>query len=120
MAGFASAADVSVVEEIACKVNGDIITRTELEHDRKDAETVFRQQGLLGESVSSRPSVLSGRRTGLRDRIDRLLLIQKGKELDIKVDADLNKQLAEIQRKSNIADPEKFQQFVHDQLSEPF
>jgi peptidyl-prolyl cis-trans isomerase SurA len=118
MSGFASAADVTVVEEIVCKVNGDIISRTELAHDRKDAETVFRQQGLLGERLQQ--AVETRAKDGLRDRIDRLLLIQKGKELDIKVDADLNKQLAEIQRKSNIADPEKFQQFVHDQLGEPF
>ncbi len=107
-----------MVEEIVCKVNGDIISRTELERDRRDAEGFLRQQGLAGDRL--RQAVEDKAKDGLRDRIDHLLLIQKGKELDIKVDADLAKQIAEIQRKANIADPEKFQQFVHDQLGEPF
>jgi len=118
MAGLASAAEVSVVEEIVCKVNGDIIARTELEHDRRDAEALFRQQGMIGDRL--RQAVEARAKDGLRDRIDHLLLIQKGKELDIKVDTDLARQLADIQRKAGIADPEKFQQFVHDQLGEPY
>ena len=117
-AGFASAADVSVVEEIVCKVNGDIITRTELERDRKDTEAQLRQQGLVGNRLKE--AVDGAARNGLRERIDRLLLVQKGKELDIKVDADVAKQIADIQRRANIADPEKFHQFVHDQLGQSF
>ena len=38
-------ADVSVMEEIVCKVNGDIITRTELERDRRNFETDYKKQG---------------------------------------------------------------------------
>ena len=49
-----------------------------------------------------------------------LLLIQKGKELDLKVDGEVAKQLADIQRRSGIADPEKFQQFVHEQTGMPY
>jgi len=57
---------------------------------------------------------------GLRDRVDRLLLVQKGKELNLKVESDVNKQLAVIQRRSQIADPEKFQQFVREQLGQSY
>src|ERR1043166_5392499 len=109
--GFANAADVSVMEEIVCKVNGDIITRTELESE-------FRQQGLTGSRLQD--AVNSRAKDLLRDRIDRLLLISKGKELDVKVDPDVAKRLAEIQRKAGIADPEKFQQFVREQTGMPF
>jgi parvulin-like peptidyl-prolyl isomerase len=47
-------------------------------------------------------------------------LIQKAKELNYKVDTDVNKELAEIQKnaaagKPELADPEKFQQFVREQ-----
>ena len=120
LAGFAIAADipVSVVEEIVCKVNGDIITRTELEHDRKDAEAELRRQGLIGNRLKEATDAAA--RNLLRERIDRLLLIQKAKELDVKVDADLNKQLRDIQRKANIADPDKFHEFVRAQTNMPF
>ncbi len=50
----------------------------------------------------------------LRDRIDQLLLVQKAKELDIKVDQDLSKQIAQLQLKSGITDPDKFQQWVRE------
>ena len=38
---LAVAADVKVVEEIAAKVNGDIITRGELDQSRRDLEAAF-------------------------------------------------------------------------------
>src|SRR5262249_39855527 len=112
------AADVAVVEEIVCKVNGDIITRTELEKDRRDAEAEFRRENLTGRALQD--AVNNVTRNLLRDRIDRLLLVQKGKELDIKIDTDVSKQLAEIQRRSGISDPEKFQQYVREQTGAPY
>lgn len=120
IAGFANAADipVSLVEEIVCKVNGDIISRTELQKDRKDAEAALRRQGLAGDRLKE--AVDNAAKNLLRERIDQLLLVQKGKELDLKVDADVNKQLADIQLRAKIADPEKFQQFIHDQLGMPY
>lgn len=111
-------AAVDVMDEIVCKVNGEIITRSELERDRKALEAELKRQGLTGarleEAMQKKfPDIL-------RDRIDTLLLVQKGKELDVKVDADLNKQFAEFQRRSNIADPEKFQEFVREQTGMPY
>src|SRR5580704_14347855 len=88
----AFAADVTVVEEIVCKVNGDIITRGELEKDRRDLENEFRQQGLTGRPLQE--AVAAKSRDVLRERIDRLLLVQVGKEIDVKIDADLAKQMA--------------------------
>lgn len=113
-ATLASAADVAVVEEIVCKVNGDIITRSELEKDRRDAEAELRTQGLTGRALQE--AVDGASRNLLRGRIDRLLLVQKGKELDLKVDGEVTKKMADAQRRSGIADPEKFQQFVHEQV----
>src|SRR5205085_950733 len=113
-----SFAAVEVLDEIVCKVNGDIITRTDLEHDRKMWEENFRQQGLTGarlqEAVKKKMPDL------LRDRIDSLLLVAKAKEMDLKVDSELNKQIAEIQRRSGLADPEKFQAFVREKMGMPY
>jgi peptidyl-prolyl cis-trans isomerase SurA len=122
VAGFVGsnifAADVTVVEEIVCKVNGDIVTRSELERDRKDAENEFRRQGLVGRNLQE--AVTNATRDLLARRIDELLLVQKGKELEIKVDGDLTKQIANIQRQSGIADPQKFQEYVHEQTGMPY
>ena len=118
LAGFAICADVAVVEEIVCKVNGDIITRSELEKDRRDAEAEFRRENLTGRALQD--AVAATTRNLLRDRIDHLLLVQKGKELDLKVDNEVAKQVADLQRKSGIADPEKFQQLVREQTGMSF
>jgi parvulin-like peptidyl-prolyl isomerase len=115
--------EVKIMEEIVCKVNGEIITRTELERDRGHVFDDFRKQGLSGgrleEAVNVRVKDL------LRDRIDNLLLVSKGKELNLNVDSDVNKQVADIQRRAvaqdkTLADPEKFQQFVREQTGQSY
>src|SRR6266852_7408789 len=116
--GAAFAADVSVVEEIICKVNSDIVTRNELERSRKQLEADLRQQGLNG--VRLQEAVKEASKNILRERIDQLLLVQRAKELNIKVDAEVTKQLADVQRNTKIADPEKFQQLVREQTGMPF
>jgi peptidyl-prolyl cis-trans isomerase SurA len=115
---MASAADVTVVEEIVCKVNSSIVTRTDLDHDRRDAEAELRHQGLSGRSLQD--TIELAMKGALRQRIDRLLLIQKAKELDVKVDNEVAKQMANIQRNTGIADPEKFQAYVKEQRGMPF
>jgi parvulin-like peptidyl-prolyl isomerase len=111
-------ADVTLMEEIICKVNGDIITRGEMAHEKKMLESELRQQGLSGARLNEALNEAS--KNLLREKIDQLLLVQKGKELDIKVDTELNKQMLEIQRNSKIVDPEKFQEYVHQMTGEPY
>jgi len=117
------AADVNVMEEIVCKVNGDIITRTELARDRKALEADLKQQNLTGARMDE--TLKTYATNLLRERIDKLLLQQKGKELNLNVDTDVNKQLADIQKRAAaanpaVAEPEKFQQFVREQTGMPF
>jgi peptidyl-prolyl cis-trans isomerase SurA len=116
-------AEVKVVEEIVCKVNGDIITKTELERDRARVTEELRRQGLSGGRLAD--AVNTQVKDLLRDRIDNLLLISRGKELQLNVDSDVNRQLADIQRKSvtqdkSLADPEKFQAFVKQQTGQSY
>jgi peptidyl-prolyl cis-trans isomerase SurA len=110
--------DITLMEEIICKVNGDIITRGEMTHDKKMLETEMRQQGLTGARLNE--ALAENSRNILREKIDQLLLVQKAKELDIKVDSELNKQILDIQRNTKIVDPEKFQEYVHQQIGVPF
>lgn len=118
LAVAAYGADVTLMEEIICKVNGDIITRGEMIRDRKMLESELRQQGLTGARLNE--AVNDAARNILREHIDQLLLVQKGKELDIKVDTELNKQILDIQRTTKIVDPDKFQEYVHQQTGVPF
>jgi parvulin-like peptidyl-prolyl isomerase len=112
------AARVDTIDEIVCKVNGDIITRNDLDHDRKQLEEAIRRESITGPRAQE---LLNARLADLlRDRIDRLLMVQKAKELDLKVDSELNKRMADLQRRSGIADPQKFQDWVKEQAGMPY
>jgi parvulin-like peptidyl-prolyl isomerase len=107
-----AADNVKVVEEIAAKVNGDIITRGELAKKRQDIEAEAKRQGLTGARLQQAVQEFSA--NALRDEIDTLLLVQKGKDLNISVDADVTRRLAEIQVQQKISDPDKFQAFIRE------
>jgi parvulin-like peptidyl-prolyl isomerase len=110
--------NVKVVEEIAAKVNGDIITRGELEKKRLDIEAEAKRQGLSGARLQD--AVKEAHADVLRKEIDTLLLVQKGKDLNINVDPDVTRRLAEIQVQQKISDPDKFQQFIREQTGMTF
>src|SRR5215471_4775877 len=112
------AARVDTIDEIVCKVNGDIITRNDLEHDRRLLEEEIKRQNITG---SRAQEIINAKLADLlRDRIDRLLMVQKAKEMDLKVDTELNKRMADLQRRSGIADPQKFQDWVKEQAGVPY
>ena len=112
----ASAADnitVHVVEEIAAKVNGDIITRGDLERKRAEVEAEAKRQGINGAKLAE--VVNEEASNALREKIDTLLLVQKGKDLSISVDGEVTRRLAEIQVQQKISDPDKFHEFLAQQ-----
>ena len=113
------AAEISVVDEIIAKVNGDIITRSDYERSKLGVEAGMKQQSnYTGARLLQ--AIEDAQKNVLRDRIDQLLLISRAKELSVNVDAEVNKQLAEIQRNSKIADPEKFQEFVRQETGSTY
>jgi parvulin-like peptidyl-prolyl isomerase len=116
--GSLFAADLALVEEIVAKCNGDIITRGDLDHSRKQLIEALRHEGLTGPPMEQ--ALQEQEKNLLRDRIDQLLLVQKGKDLNINVDSEVAKRLAQIQKDSAIADPEKFQDWVKEQAGMPF
>jgi len=110
VSGSLFAADLTVVEEIIAKCNGDIITRGDLERSRKDLAKAVQQQAVTGPTLQQ--AMADHEKNFLRDRIDQLLLVQKAKDLNITVDSEISKRIAQIQRDSGIAEPEKFQDYV--------
>ena len=118
IAPLAQAADVRIVEEIIAKVNGDIITRGEMEQARTRLMEEAKSQGLTGAQLAE--VVRNQDKNALRDQIDQLLLVQRGKDLDVKVDADVTRRLAEIQSQSKITDPDKFHDYIREQTGMSF
>src|ERR1019366_5197900 len=115
---LAAAADVRIVEEIVAKVNNDIITRGELAHTRQEIAAELRQQGLSGPKLQQ--ALQEKAADALRDQIDQLLLVQKAKDLNVNVDSEITKRLAEMQVQSKIEDPDKFHDFIREQMGMPF
>jgi parvulin-like peptidyl-prolyl isomerase len=113
MAPFVFGADVKLVEEIAAKVNGDIITRGELDQQRRDLEKSMRAEGMTGQKLQD--ALREYDQNSLRDHIDQLLLVQKGKDLNINVDGEITREMADIQVRAKISDPDEFQKYIQEQ-----
>ena len=117
----AAAADnvnVKIVEEIAAKVNGDIITRGDLERKRAEVEAEAKRQGITGPRLAE--VVKEEAANALREKIDTLLLVQRGKDLNINVDPEVTRRLAEIQVQQKQSDPDKFHEFISQQTGMTF
>ncbi len=112
------AADVRVVEEILVKINGEIITRSELERNMADLRNELARQKLTGEKLAE--EMAERQKDLLRDLIDQSLLVQKGKELNISVEAQLIKYLDELRRQNNIATMEEFEKWAAERGGMPF
>jgi peptidyl-prolyl cis-trans isomerase SurA len=117
-APVAPAADPVLVEQIVAKVNGDIITRTELDRELQQLEAGLRARGAKPEQIQK--EVEARQPDLLRDRIDALLLIQRGKDLNLNVDQEVSRYLGQIQSQNKIADPDKFQAWIREQTGMSF
>ncbi|MGA3025914.1 MAG: peptidylprolyl isomerase [Bryobacteraceae bacterium] len=117
-AGAPAFAAVEVVEQIIAKVNGDIITNGDLERTAREARADLVRQGAPAAKVQE--MMAEHAQDQLRNKIDQLLLIQKAKDLDIKVDNDVSKYLANLQKQVGEADTDKFHEMIHQQTGESF
>jgi parvulin-like peptidyl-prolyl isomerase len=118
-AGFlALAADIPpatpiVVDQIIAKVNGDIVSQDEMQRMIRERTQELKAQGASG--VQLQHAIEELEKNLLRDRIDQLLLVQKGKELNINVDSEISKYIASLRRQSGLTDEEKFRDYVRQQ-----
>jgi peptidyl-prolyl cis-trans isomerase SurA len=89
----------SVVEEIVARVNNQIITRSEYQHEKEQLKQEAQQQ-----DPANADRIYSEReRDILRGLIDQQLLLEKAKDLGITADTDLIKRLDEIRKQMNLA-----------------
>lgn len=86
----------TVVEEIIARVNNQIITRSDYDREQQQIKEEAQQQD------SSRPEPVESQKDVLRGLIDRELLLEKGKDLDISADTDLIKRLDEMRKQMKL------------------
>src|ERR1035438_5893707 len=110
---LSAAAEIKVVEEIAAKVNGEIVTKGDLEQLRMETENELKQKGATPAQIAQR--VNREMADALRDKIDELLLVQRGKDLNISVDSDATREIARLQVQSKLSDTDKFGDWIHEQ-----
>lgn len=95
-----------VIERIIARVNNEIITQRQFEREREKIRLQVSQQ-LAGAELDTKVREMS--RDMLRDLIDRSLMVQKAKDLDVNVETDVVKRLDEIRRNVNAASLEDLQ-----------
>lgn len=102
-----------VVEEIVARVNNEIITRSELERAKAQAADDA-QQDCNGRCTAEQLQVAieDRQKYALRDLIDQSLLAQRGKDMDINVEADVVKQLDQIRQQNKLKDLDELEKAV--------
>ena len=104
----------AIVEQIIARVNNDIITLS----DYQKAEASLRpeaQQDCQGCSDAKIDGMVEDEKKNLlRDLIDRSLLVQRAKDLDITADTDVIKQLDQIRQQNGFPSMEALQKAVED------
>ncbi|MFN0101896.1 MAG: peptidylprolyl isomerase [Bryobacteraceae bacterium] len=113
-----SAADPIIVEQIVAKVNGEIITRSELERMKKGIAEEMKSRGASAAEIAQ--ALKEREKDFLREKIDSMLLVQKGRDLSINLDSEVTKYVADLQRRSKIADADKFQAYIKENTGMPY
>jgi len=101
-----------IVEEIVARVNNDVITREDLDRARKSliSEAQDECQNCTPEQVNTQ--VAAKEKNLLRDLIDQSLLVQRAKDDNINVDADVIKRLDAIRQQYKFPDMETLEKEV--------
>lgn len=97
--GTAFAQEQRLVEEVVARVNNEIITRSQYLDVLQQTETDARQN----RSPEEAERILKDLKPRLLDlMIENILLVQKGQDLGIDVEANINRQMTEAARRENM------------------
>jgi peptidyl-prolyl cis-trans isomerase SurA len=88
----------TVVEAIVARVNNQIITRSEYQREEQQLKEEARNQ----DPVNADKAFEKAKKDVLRGLIDRELLLQKGKDLDINADTEVIKRLDEMRKQMKL------------------
>lgn len=103
-----------IVETIVARVNNDIVTLSELNRRRELMRQELTQR-LRG--IELQGQIVEQEKVLLRDLIDSLLLVQKGKEVGVNVDTEFIKYQDKLRRESGMATMEDLEKAVTAEMS---
>jgi len=89
-----------IIERIIARVNNEIITQSQYEHEQGNLREQLAKQ-YSGAELEAQ--VREQSKNLLRDMIDQSLMVQKAKDLDINVETDVVKRLDEIRKQNKLA-----------------
>jgi len=107
-----SATAAKVVERIVARVNNEIVTEKQFAQKQVELRASLARD-YSGDELEAQYKEQS--KNLLRDLIDQDLMVQKAKDLDIKVETDVVKRLDEIRKESHLATQEELQAEVEKQ-----
>lgn len=108
----AMALGAKIVERIVARVNSEIVTERQFEQEKQKLRTQLAEQ-YSGSDLEQQYQEQS--KNLLRDLIDQDLMVQKAKDLDIKVESDVVKRLDEFRKDGHFATQEELQAEVEKQ-----
>ncbi len=88
----------TVVEEIIARVNNQIITRSDYQHEQQQLKDEAQQQ----DPAHADQIVSEGQKDVLRGLVDRELLLERGKDLGISADTEIVKKLDEMRKQMKL------------------
>ena len=113
LAGIVSAQTKSViVEEIVARVNNDVITREDLQHAQASINSEVQDECQNCTPDQVRAQIAAKEKNVLRDLIDQSLLVQRAKDSNINVDAEVIKRLDAIRQQYKFPDMETLEKEV--------
>jgi peptidyl-prolyl cis-trans isomerase SurA len=98
----------TVVEDAIVRVNDQIIDRSDYVRAETELQEEARQSNLSADEQAERQKDL------LREMIDKQLLLSRGKELDINVDAEVIRQMDEMRKQNNFGSMEELEKAVRE------
>jgi peptidyl-prolyl cis-trans isomerase SurA len=101
----------TVVEEIVARVNNQIITRSQYQHEQQQLSDEAKQQ----DPSRSEKLLADNQKDVLRGLIDRQLLLEKGKQLGITADTELIKRLDDIRKQMNLKSMDELEKAAESQ-----
>ena len=103
-----SSPSAAVVEDVIARVNDQIIDRSDVQRKEEGLQQDLQQGRITSDQEAEE------QRNLLRNMIDEQLLLSRGKELDVNVDADVIRQMDDIRKQNHLDSMEALEKAVND------
>jgi len=108
-----------VIDSVVAQVNGDIIMLSMLKRELKDAIDAFKAQGLTDEKANA--EVTRRKPELIASLIDELLLVQKGKDLNLgeDVEAEVNREMLRVMKEQGFTTIQQMEEAMRRENIDP-